>query len=216
MHRIGLFGGSFDPVHLGHLALATTALASVGLDQVLWIPAGQPWQKAGSRTLAAALHRAAMVSLAIAGEPRFRLETSEIRRVGPSYTIDTVRELQDAGAMLRPEWFLLLGQDQYARLSTWRAWRELLQRVTLAVAARDGDEPQPDPALRQVPHRRLAIPMPAMPVSSTAIRARVAAGASLAGLVPPAVAAYIAEHGLYRVSPGTPDPGATPTPETSR
>lgn len=196
IRRIGLFGGSFDPVHHGHLALATSALAAVALDQILWIPAGHPWQK--SRRLADARHRAAMVELAIADEPHFRLERMELRRGGPSYTLDTVRELQSATAMMTTEWFLLIGQDQYGRLSTWHGWRELVQRVSFAVAARDGVDPQPDPALAGVAHRRLVVPMPAVPVSSTAIRERVAAGLGLAAMVPPTVEAYIASHGLYR------------------
>ena len=91
MKRVGLFGGSFDPVHNAHVALATTALAQLGLDELRWIPAGQPWQKA--RRLAAAADREAMVRLAIAGEPRFVLDRVELRRSGPTFTLDTVREL---------------------------------------------------------------------------------------------------------------------------
>lgn len=196
IRRIGLFGGSFDPVHDGHLALANAALSAVALDQILWVPAGHPWQKL--RELADAKHRAAMVELAIATEPRFRLERMELRRSGPSYTLDTVRELQSATAMMSTEWFLLIGQDQYGRLSTWHGWRELVQRVSFAVASRDGVDPQPDPLVAQVDHRRLVVPMPRVPVSSTAVRERVAARRGLKGMVPPAVEAYIASHGLYR------------------
>lgn len=204
MRRIGLFGGSFDPVHLGHVALARAAIDAVGLDEVLWIPAGQPWQKA--RQLAPAAHRAAMVELALAGEPRFRLERCELRRAGPSYTIDTVRELQQAMGMVATDWVLLLGQDQYAGLPTWHGWRELVQRVTLAVAGRDSAPPGVPAALQGVAHRVLVIPMPPMPVSSTEIRDRIAAGLGLDGMVPPQVASYIASHGLYR-TPADRPPG---------
>ena len=132
--RVGLFGGSFDPVHNAHLALARAALAELQLDEVRWVPAGQPWQKA--RALTAAVHREAMLRLALAGEPRFVLDRTEIRRPGPSYTLDTVREL--AAAQPGTEWFLIIGHDQYAGLHTWNGWQELLARVTLAVANRPG------------------------------------------------------------------------------
>ena len=198
--RIGLFGGSFDPVHNAHRALATTALAELQLDRVLWIPAGQPWQK--SRPMTAAVHREAMVSLAIAGEPRFELETCELHRGGLTYTLDTVKELQARwpGAQL----VLLIGQDQYSRLHTWAGWQELLQRVTLAVANRPGPLPAvPDEVLRQ-PHQ--VVPLPMLDVSATDIRQRVARGEGIAHLVPPEVARYIDQQGLYRgqQAPGHP------------
>ena len=131
MKRVGLFGGSFDPVHNAHVALATLALAQLQLDEVRWIPACRSSQKA--RKLAPAADREAMVRLAIAGEPRFVLDCVELRRGGVSYTLDTVREL--AAAEPDNEWVLILGQDQYAGLHTWRDWRELLSRVTLAMAS---------------------------------------------------------------------------------
>ena len=192
MKRIGLFGGSFDPVHNAHVALARLALTELALDEVRWIPAGQPWQKA--RQLAAPQHREAMVRLAIEGEPRFVLERCELRRAGPSFTLDTVRELQDKEP--GQEWFLVLGQDQYAGLHTWRDWRELLGRVTLAVANRPGSTPHAHADVERAPHRVVALPM--MDISSTAIRDRVAAGQGVADLVPAAVASYIDQHHLYR------------------
>jgi nicotinate-nucleotide adenylyltransferase len=195
--RIGLFGGSFDPPHAGHLQLAHTALASLALDELLWIPAGQPWQR--QHRLADAAHRAAMVASAIAGEPRFVLDERELRRSGPSYTLDTVRELEaerPAAAL-----FLLIGEDQYQRLPTWQGWVELLTRVTLAVAGRGAPRPPPA-ALGDVAHRILRLPMAPMDVSATAIRAHLAAGVAAADLVPamvPAeVARYIDSHRLYR------------------
>ena len=193
--RIGLFGGSFDPPHLGHRALADTALQALALDELRWLPAGRPWQKS-DRVLAAAEHRAAMVALAITGEPRFVLDERELHREGPSYTVDTAREIaaEQPGASL----FLVIGQDQYARLHTWHAWRELLGLVTLAVAARDGQPPLPGAALMELRHRIEVLPMPRTDVSATLIRDRSATGDVPAALVAPAVAGYIARHHLYR------------------
>ncbi len=192
MRRVGLFGGSFDPVHSAHVALARLALTQLGLDEVRWIPAGQPWQK--TRKLTAASDREAMVRLAIAGEPRFVLDRIELRRPGVSYTLDTVRELSAAEPGI--EWVLILGQDQYATLHTWRDWRELLAKVTLAVANRPDVKLAVNPQVVVEPHHSLTLPM--MDISSTELRRRIAAGESIAGLVPDTVASYIEQHGLYR------------------
>ncbi|TDM09948.1 MAG: nicotinate (nicotinamide) nucleotide adenylyltransferase [Ideonella sp. MAG2] len=142
---IGLFGGSFNPPHLAHLALARLAIERLGLAQVLWMPAGQPWQKAGQE-VSHGPHRAAMVAELIAGEPGFVLDEREIHRSGPSYTLETVRQLQaeHPGA----EIVLIIGQDQYARLHTWHGAAELLAAVTLAVAGREGQSPEPSQGQR--------------------------------------------------------------------
>jgi nicotinate-nucleotide adenylyltransferase len=192
MRRVGLFGGSFDPVHNAHVALATLALAELRLDEVRWIPVGQPSQK--TRRLSAAADREAMVRLAIAAEPRFVLERIELRRRGPSYTLDTVREL--ATAEPGNEWVLILGQDQYATLHTWRDWRELVALVTLAIANRPDAAKPANPQIAAVPHQLVNLPM--MDISSTEVRRRVATGESIASLVPPAVASYIERHRLYQ------------------
>jgi nicotinate-nucleotide adenylyltransferase len=192
MKRVGLFGGSFDPVHNAHVALATTALEQLRLDELRWIPVGQPWQKA--RRLAAAADREAMVRLAIAGEPRFVLDRVELRRSGPTFTLDTVRELV-AAAEPGQQWFLILGQDQYASLHTWRDWRELLGLVTLAIANRPGAALAVNPQIARAEHQVVSLPM--MDVSSTEVRRRVAAGESIADLVPDTVARYIEQHRLY-------------------
>ncbi len=196
MPRVGLFGGSFDPVHRAHVALAEAALAALPLDTVRWIPAGQPWQK--QRTMAAAEHRAAMVALAIAHEPRFVLDRIELDRSGDSVTLDTVQAL--AARHPGTEWVLLIGQDQYAGLHTWRHWQTLLQLVVLAVANRPGDAlgtgRQPAPEVQRFPHRM--VPLPMLDISSTDIRRRVARGDDISQLVPPPVARYIESHRLYR------------------
>jgi len=190
--RIGIFGGSFDPVHNAHVALAGVALRELRLDQLLWVPAGQPWQK--QRHITPAADREAMVRLAIEGEPRFTLSRIELERSGPSFTVDTVRDLRAA----RPDaqWFLVIGQDQYAGFHTWHGWQDLLGLVTLAIADRPDAKHSVDPQVLAVPHAAVALPM--MDVSSTDIRARVEHGQGIADLVPEPVARYIARHRLYR------------------
>ena len=197
MKRIGLFGGSFDPVHNAHLALARQALQELRLDQLRWVPAGQAWQK--SRPLAPAVHREAMLRLAIAGEPRFVLEGCELRRPGPSYTLDTVRELQ--AATPAAQWFLVIGQDQYAALHTWFGFEQLLPLLTLAVARRPGAQAEADARVRAA--AQVALSLPPTAVSATELRARLAAGQDISTLVPPPVALYIRQQGLYRGTSGS-------------
>jgi nicotinate-nucleotide adenylyltransferase len=189
--RVGIFGGTFDPPHNAHVALAHAALAELRLDEVRWIPAGQPWQKTRHITLAE--HRAAMVALAIDGEPRFVLDRSEMDRSGPSYTLDTVTVLQTQQP--QAQIFLIIGADQYASLHTWRGWQELLARVVLAVANRPGVQAQPDAQVLRQQHR--AVPLAMQDVSSTDIRKRCAQQQPVNHLVPPSVARYIEQHHLY-------------------
>lgn len=190
--RIGLFGGTFDPVHNAHVALARSALQALQLDEVRWVPTGQPWQKA--RAITPAAHREAMVRLAIADEPRFVLDRIELEREGPSYTLDTVRALQ----LARPgaSWFLLIGADQYANLHSWHGWQELLTRVVLAVAARPGVATPPHAEVLAHAHR--VVPLPPMDLSATDLRSRIALGQPITELVPAAVASYIDQQALYR------------------
>lgn len=195
--RIGLLGGSFDPPHLGHRALAEAALTHLLLDELWWLPAGQPWQKA-DRTLAPAQHRLQMLRLLVQGLPRCRIDERELHRPGLTYTVDTVCELQAE----RPdvEWVLVIGQDQLARLHTWVRWEQIVDRVTLAVAARDGQPPQADPQVSARATRLLALPMAPVAVSATQVRAALVSRQceGLSALVGDAVAGYIDRHHLYR------------------
>jgi nicotinate-nucleotide adenylyltransferase len=207
--RIGLFGGSFDPPHLAHLALARLALDHLKLDRLLWLPAGNPWQKAG-RTLAPAADRVAMIRLLIEGEPRFALDERELQRAGPSYTIDTVQELR-AELPTDAELFLVIGQDQFLRLPTWHRWPELAPLVGLAVAGRSGQgraaptlsieaaAVSAEPAQAPHPAQRVHyLPLPDMPQASTAIRLQAARGEDCGALAGAAIARYIEIHHLYR------------------
>lgn len=192
--QVGWFGGSFDPVHLAHRALAQAALDQLGLDEVRWVVAGQPWQKAG-RQLAEPAHRLAMVRLMVADEPRFVPDECELHRGGPSYTLDSV----EAHLRERPQdqLWLILGQDQLAGLPTWRGWERLIDCVGLAVAARAQDEVRAPAALLERPHRLVRLRMPALEWSSTAVRRTVAADGDVTPMVGEKVAGYIARHRLY-------------------
>jgi nicotinate-nucleotide adenylyltransferase len=192
LKRLGLFGGTFDPPHNAHLALARAALDAFQLDALHWIPAGQPWQK--TRTITDAAHREAMVRAAIDGEPRFVLDRIETQRAGPSFTLDTVRSLRSQHA--QAELFLIIGADQYAGLHTWRDWQDLLGLVTLAVANRPGPMPPVNAEVLRTPHR--VVPLPMLDISATDIRERVAHGLPIDALVPASVARYIQTHSLYK------------------
>lgn len=187
---VGLFGGSFNPPHRAHRLLAELAVRELALDELIVMPAGQPWQKTGD-ALASGEHRAAMTELLFAGLAKTRVSRHEIERDGPSVTVETLRALQAEGE----RWWLVIGQDQYARLSTWRQLDELLRRCRLAVAARAGQAVQGDPRLP--PHECRVLALAPDPVSSTQLRAALAAGQDVTKLLGAEVASYIAQHHLY-------------------
>lgn len=212
---IGLLGGSFDPVHAGHLQLARDALTQLALAEVRFIPAGQPWQKGA---ITDAMHRARMVLAAIVDEARFALDMREIERAGPTYTVDTLRELRAALGEQLPL-VLIMGSDQYERLDTWRDWTRLLDYAHLAVARRANALLRPSHALQEYfnahwsrpsavhesTHGRIVeIEMTPVDASATEIRALLAQPLSpvrddrLAEIVPAAVLDYIRAHRLYR------------------
>lgn len=184
---VGVLGGSFDPVHNAHLAIARTALAELGLSKVLWIPSGTPPHRAAP--IAPAAHRAAMVRLAIAGEPRFVLDEREIGKTSPGYTVETLENLR-AQTGPQADLVLLIGADQYARLDTWHRWKDLFAFARIAVFARPGYSLEPAESVT-------VVPMNSLDISSTSIRQRIAAGESARGLLPDAVLDYIETNRLY-------------------
>ena len=192
MKRLGLFGGTFDPVHIGHLVLASAAHHQLHLDRTLLVVAGEPWQKQG-RVIAAAEDRFAMVADAVADYPELaqQLEPSrvEIDRGGPTYTIDTVEHLADA----QTDVFLILGSDVAARLDTWHRADDLRAAVTVAVVGRSPSEAASVPG----GWRSVTVTMPHLEVSSTDLRSRLEAGEPIDVLVPPSVVRRIRTRGLY-------------------
>lgn len=194
--RIGVFGGAFDPPHAAHVALVKAAVADLQLDQLLVVPTGQAWHK--TRDLSPVHHRLAMAQLAFADLPRVVVDPRETQRCGPSYTVETLRELK--AQWPDAELFLIMGEDQARALSTWHEWQEVLRLAIICVAEREdltGASPQ---FIAQKSHeshfRRLQ--MPAMPVSATDIRTRIATHQCVVPLVFEQVARYIDDHHLYQ------------------
>jgi nicotinate-nucleotide adenylyltransferase len=188
---IGIFGGTFDPIHSAHLELAELVRVSLALDRMLLVVANQPWQKEGERAITPAEDRFAMVEAAALGWPGLAPSRMEIDRGGPSYTIDTVRDLlaQEPEARLT----LVVGSDVVAGLATWHHEEALRDLVTLAVVGRPGADPaDPPPGWRSV-----TVPAAPFDVSSTELRRRLDQGESVDGLVPDAVMRCIRQRGLY-------------------
>ena len=198
MQRVGIFGGAFDPPHVAHAALVQAAVTDLQLDELLVIPTGQAWHK--TRTLTPAQHRLAMAELAFSHLPHVRVDPIETQRAGPSYTVDTLRELkrQKPGAEL----FLIVGEDQARSLTTWHEWQAILQLAIICVAVREdltGAKPLFTPP-KSYESRFRRLQMPAMPVSATDIRARIATQQCVSSLVLEPVARYIDDHHLYQTN----------------
>ena len=195
--RLGVFGGTFDPVHIGHLVIAEDARAALGLDEVLFVPAGEPWFKS-YRRITPAHHRLAMARLATQDNPHFSVSDMEIRREGPSYTIDTLSELRRA----RPDAdiFVILGVDALREIDRWRNPRRLFQMATVVGMARPGASLDPSVLNAAIPgasDRLRLVDSALVDISGTDIRRRVASRASIRYRVHPAVAQYIRAHSLY-------------------
>jgi nicotinate-nucleotide adenylyltransferase len=191
--RIGILGGTFDPPHLGHLVMASEACEALGLERLIWIPSAEhPFKRDRVRTPAET--RLAMVRAAIQGDARFEASDLEMRREGPSYTVDTLREL----TALHPgaELFLLVGADVVREMPDWREPMEVARLARIAAITREG-EGIPDGS--RLPTR--SVPVTRLDVSATEIRRRVAAGQTIRYLVPEAVLALIEADGLYRELP---------------
>lgn len=197
MERLGVFGGTFDPPHYGHLALARAAREALALSRVLWAVAADPPHKRGQVQTPADL-RVRLVEAAIAGEPGMLLSRIDLDRPGPHYTVDAIRLLQAANP--NAELVLLIGGDSLNDLPTWHRPRELIRLCRLGVLRRPDAPLDLDDLERDIPgvsERVDFIPAPTVSTSSRDIRARAAAGEPLAGLVPGAVADLIASQGLY-------------------
>ncbi|KQX06888.1 MULTISPECIES: nicotinate-nucleotide adenylyltransferase [unclassified Leifsonia] len=188
--RVGVMGGTFDPIHHGHLVAASEVAQSFDLDEVVFVPTGQPWQKSAVST---GEHRYLMTVIATASNPRFTVSRVDIDRTGPTYTIDTLRDIRAA----RPdvELFFITGADAIAQILTWKNVHELWELAHFVAVSRPGHDlsisglPQADVSLLEVP---------ALAISSTACRERVNRGYPVWYLVPDGVVQYISKHHLYR------------------
>jgi len=200
--KLGVLGGTFDPPHHGHLALAEVARDQLGLARVLFVPAGQPPHKPG-QPITPALHREAMVSLAIAGRDGFLLSRADLDRPGPHYTADLLAILRRAypGAEL----YFLMGSDSLAQFLTWRDPPRIAAQAKLAVLRRPGWEPDLEELERAVPgirERLVWLEGPVVAITASDVRQRVQEGLPISDLVPPAVEEYINRHRLYQAGYG--------------
>ena len=202
--KIGVFGGAFDPPHKAHIALAKTAIEALALDELRVIPTGQAWHK--TRSLSAPEHRLAMTRLAFAGVPRVVVDSRELERAGPSFTITTLRALQSENP--DAQLYLIMGADQFAAFRQWHEWQAIVAIAIICIAARarfDWTDSHFD-AYKELKDRFLTLPMLVMPVSATQIREALASGnqqccddiAFVSDMVAEPVARYISLYRLYR------------------
>lgn len=202
--RVGIVGGTFDPIHYGHLALAEECRVVLGLDLVLFMPAGEPPHKRG-RAISSAADRVAMVELAIASNPSFRLSRVDVDRGGPSFTVGALEELRREWGAEAQLWFVM-GADSLAEILTWREPERLLRLARVAAVNRPG-APDPEPArlegrLPGAASRIDVVEIPDLAISATDLRARVAAGRPITYQLPEPVEAYLRRRGLYARAEG--------------
>ena len=197
--KVGVLGGTFDPIHSGHLKIAEEVMAVLRLAKVIFVPAGQPWLKADS-PITPVKHRVEMVRLAIAGRAAFELSLVDIERPGPSFTIDTVEDLRKRLGD-EAELYFIVGRDSLAQMPQWKDAGRLVKMCRLVVVPRPGWE-MPDlekleELIPGISQSLISLDKPEIDISATDVRRRAAEGLSLRGLVPEAVADYIKRHKLY-------------------
>jgi nicotinate-nucleotide adenylyltransferase len=199
--RIGILGGTFDPVHLGHLAVAEEARRLLVLDEIIFLPAGQPYFKDIS-AISPAEDRLKMLEMAVAGQPFYKISRLELDRSGPSYAVDSVEQIRK---LYQPggEIFFIMGWDSLMNLPLWHEAERLISLCRIAAAPRPGysspDVGSLEGKLPGISRQTVVMSRPMMDISATDIRCRARQGLPLEGLVPSAVAAYIRERGLYRI-----------------
>jgi nicotinate-nucleotide adenylyltransferase len=194
--RIGVFGGTFDPIHVGHLVAAVNARHTLGLDRVLFVVANEPWQKVGDRPVSPALDRLTLVDAALGDVDGLEASRLEIDRGGPSYTVDTIEELR----RLEPtaDLYLIIGADVIAGLATWERLDDVRREATMVVVNRPGSTPVlPGQDGPLAGWNAVAIEIPALEISSTDLRERAATGRPLDYLIPEGAVRMIKQRGLY-------------------
>lgn len=186
--KVGILGGTFDPVHIGHLIAASEVHSELNLDSVVFMPAGQPWQKQ-DRTISSAADRLAMVSAAVQGDDRFAVSDMEVQRSGPTYAVDTAKQWLLANPTDEIYW--IVGSDALAGITTWHEWEEFVSLVTVVSVNRSGHS-------HTVPFEYVSIAMPEVRISATDLRDRFATEADTRYLTPDAVRQVVLERGLYK------------------
>jgi len=198
--NIGIYGGTFDPVHLGHLIVAEEVRVKLGLKRVLFVPAGKPWMKASRREITSGDHRLAMIRLAIAGNPDFDVSTIDLERPGQSYSVETISCLRE---VLGPEAkiYFILGCDALNEVHLWKDPARLISMCYMVAAPRPGCKPPDLERLEQllpgISGRTVNLEMEPVGISSSEVRRRLAAGLSVRYFLPPGVEPYIRRYGLY-------------------